>query len=213
MFHAQLDIVESDLSDIVRCQKVAQVSSPVDDVECTTTRDEPVTVTVIVMDSQMQSLSEFSSNLWRERELVERVLYRIVQQQLVLEAGQTRWLATSNNEVEAAVGELNLCELLRSAEADALAAELGLGDGPTLRDIAAAVPEPWSSILDEHRSALRDLAAEIQATTEQNRALLGAGARAVRETLLSLSASVATYDSSGVPAEVGGRRTRVDQQA
>jgi hypothetical protein len=170
-------------------------------------------VTVIVMDSQAQGLSEFSTVLWREREILERVLFRIIEQQLVLKAGQTRWLAAANHEVETAVADLRGSEIFRSAEADVLAEQLGIGPGATLSAIVNRSPEPWGSILAEHRDALLRLAAEIDTTTEENRALLGAGARAVRETLLSLSDAVATYDSTGVPAGVSSRRSRVDQQA
>ena len=43
--------------------------------------------------------------------------------------------------------------------------------------------------------ALRDLAAEVAMMADTNHTLIGAGARAVRETLLSLSDSVAAVET------------------
>ncbi len=170
-------------------------------------------MTVINMDNPAKELAEFCSVLWREREVLERVLFRIIEQQLILRAGQTRWLGVANSEVEAAVTDLRVTEVLRSAEADALAASLGLDSGATLAQLGAAATEPWSSILLEHRTALRELAAEVETATQDNRGLLGAGARAVRETLLSLSDAVATYNADGATDAVGRHHYRVDQQA
>ncbi len=49
------------------------------------------TITVVEMDSQTKELSEFCGVLWREREVVERVLFKVLGQQLVLKSRQTRW--------------------------------------------------------------------------------------------------------------------------
>jgi hypothetical protein len=131
------------------------------------------------MDSQTKELSEFCGVLWREREAVERVLFKVLCQQLVLRSGDNRWLVAANTEIELAVTDLRVVEVLRSAEADSLAAELGISSSPSLGQIAAAAPEPWGSILAEHRDALRALVAEIDLAVRENRALLTEGAAAV----------------------------------
>ena len=136
-------------------------------------------MTVDDMDSQTKELSEFCGVLWREREVVERVLFKVLGQQLVLKAGQTRWLVAANTEIELAVNDLRVIEVLRCAEADRLAEQLDIGHGATLAELAAAAPEPWGSILAEHRDALRDLATEIDRSIRENRALLIDGASAV----------------------------------
>jgi hypothetical protein len=151
--------------------------------------------------------------LWREREILEQVLFKVVQERLVLEAGETRWLQAANRELEAAVRELRVSEVLRSAETTVLAEELGLSDNASLSELAGAAPEPWSSILLEHRDALRQLTLEIDDATAQSRLLLDAGARTVRETLLSINDAVATYDARGQAATGAARATRVDEQA
>ncbi len=47
----------------------------------------PTAITVDEMDSQTKELSEFCGVLWREREIVERVLFKVLGQQLVLKSG------------------------------------------------------------------------------------------------------------------------------
>jgi hypothetical protein len=137
------------------------------------------TITVGEMDSQTKELSEFCGVLWREREVVERVLFKLLGQQLVLQAAQTRWLVAANSEIELAVNDLRVMEVMRCAEADRLAERLNLTPGATLADLAAAAPEPWGSILAEHRDALRDLASEIDQAIRENRSLLVEGATAI----------------------------------
>jgi hypothetical protein len=124
------------------------------------------------MDSQTKGLSEFCGVLWREREIVERVLFKVVAQQLVLRSGQARWLVSANTEIELAVNDLRVVEVLRCSESDALADVLGIARGATLAQLADAAPEPWGSILAEHRDALRQLAAEIELAVRENRGLL-----------------------------------------
>jgi hypothetical protein len=127
------------------------------------------------MDGQTKELSEFCGVLWREREVVERVLFKVLGQQLVLRSGHARWLVAANTEIELAVNDLRVIEVLRCAESDALANSLGVAPGATLAQLADSAPEPWGSILAEHRDALRQLAAEIDTAIRENRALLVEG--------------------------------------
>lgn len=120
--------------------------------------------------------------LWGEREILEQLLYALVQQQLLLNSGQTRWLNRADAQVRATVDELRTGEVLRAAETQALATALGLPSETTLAGFAAVAPEPWAFVFGEHRDALRALVAEIETATEENRRLLRAGATAARET-------------------------------
>ena len=74
----------------------------------------PATITVDEMDSQTKELSEFCGVLWREREVVERVLFKVLAQQLVLKSGHSRWLVAANTEIELAVNDLRVIEVVRS---------------------------------------------------------------------------------------------------
>ena len=157
------------------------------------------------------SLAGVSSTLWRERELLELLLFKLEEEQLVLASARSRWLARATKEVEMVLEEVRRAELLRAVQVDAAATELGLGSGPSLRELAEAAPEPWKTLLLEHRQAFLTATAEIQAMAESNRELLATGFRATREALLSLGDSSETYTASGAPATAGRYSRLVDE--
>jgi len=147
------------------------------------------------------SLTEVSSILWRERELLDLLLFKLEEEQLLLAAGRTRWLAHATREVEMVLGEMRRAELGRAVEVDAVAAQLGLPAGISLRELAERVPAPWDNILREHRKAFLALSDEISELAKTNRELLGAGFRTARDTLLSLGdQEPPTYTPNGQSA-------------
>ncbi|MFZ5850253.1 MAG: flagellar export chaperone FlgN [Actinomycetota bacterium] len=156
-------------------------------------------------------LAEVSSILWRERELLELLLFKLEEEQLVLASGRTRWLAHAAREVETILEQVRRTELLRAVEVDAVAAELGLPPSPTLEELADATDEPWRTLLREHRATFLAATAEITALAEANRDLLTAGYRAARETLLSLSDGATTYSPTGESVAAGRRPRLVDR--
>lgn len=143
------------------------------------------------------SMEDLSSVLWRERELLETLAYKLEVEQLVLAAGRTHWLAASAREVELVLENIRDLEVLRAVEVDAVAEELGLDPNPSLREIAEASVEPWRSIWLDHREAFTTVAAQITRLSESNRDLLTAGYQAAQATLLSLAESSGTYGSDG----------------
>jgi 2-succinyl-5-enolpyruvyl-6-hydroxy-3-cyclohexene-1-carboxylate synthase len=152
----------------------------------------------MVQTKEAVGYSAVSTLLWRERGALQLLLFKLIEEQLILQAGQTRLLPDANQEIELAVDQLRCTEVLRAAEVDAIAQQLEVAELPTLAQFAESTPEPWATVFSEHRESLRQLAGEVEAATETNRALLVAGASSVRETLLSLTQSVDMYDSRGV---------------
>jgi hypothetical protein len=152
-------------------------------------------------------LADLSSILWREREMLELLLFKLEEEQLVLATGRSRWLARATREVEMVLERLRQTEVLRAAEVTAVGVELGIGPDPKLVHLATAAGEPWTSIFREHHATFLTLTAEITSLAEANRHLLTAGQRAVRETLLSESDSVQTYgrDGTSVTAAIQAR--------
>jgi len=132
------------------------------------------------------SLPDLAAVLWRQRELIERLSYRLECEQLLLAAGRTARLALATTEVETALQDLNVLEIQRAEIADRAAGELGLPAGSSLEDLAAAAQPPWTGVLLEHRQALLTLTAELSAFAEVNKHLLAAGAQAVEAALSSL---------------------------
>jgi hypothetical protein len=147
--------------------------------------------------------AEVASVLWSEREMLEHLLFKLVEEQLVLAAGSTRWLNCADAEVRAATARLQLGEVTRAVQVEALAERLHMPVATTLAELASIAPEPWPLVLTEHRAALRSLVAEIDAVAAENRRLLHAGANAIRETLDHLGDAVAGYDATGGAVSYG----------
>lgn len=150
-------------------------------------------------------LAELSTVLWRERELLELLLFKLEEEQLVLTSGRTRWLPHATREVEVVLDQIRTAELERAVVVDGAALELGLPPGAGLRQLADAAPEPWGQVLGTHRDAFLVLTGEISATAEANRGVLATGRRALDDALSSLSEvrespggpAVRTYDATG----------------
>jgi FlgN protein len=141
--------------------------------------------------------------LWRERELLESLQYRLEVELLVMAAGRPRWLAHAAREVETTVEELREMELLRSVAADEAAAAAGLAPNPSLSALIEAAEEPWRSILSDHRDAFAATSEEVERIAATNRALIAKGLRAAHETLLGPGDGGRIYTADG--AAVSGR--------
>jgi flagellar biosynthesis/type III secretory pathway chaperone len=147
------------------------------------------------------SLPDLAAVLWRQRDLLERLTYRLECEQLMLAAGRIRFLATATAEVETLVSELRTLELHRAATSEQAAVAAGLDPSAGLEELAAAVQPPWTGVLLERREALIVLTRELGALAETNRTLMAAGMRTVESALASLggreqSTSVG-YDARG----------------
>ena len=142
------------------------------------------------------ALDALSEVLWHERTLLELLLFKLEEEQLILTSGRTRWLSHATREVESVLAQIRDAELGRSVEATAACAELGLTDGASLAEMADAAPAPWDDLLRQHRTAFAQLTSEISQLADGNRELLAMSHRATQETLASLH-DVHTYDGTG----------------
>jgi hypothetical protein len=104
-------------------------------------------------------LSEVSNILWRERQLLELLLFKLEEEQLLLINGRTRWLSHAAKEIEDVLDAIRMAELV------------------------AAAPAPWAHILDEHRQAFLVSTEEINGMASSNRELIARGQRDVHDTL------------------------------
>jgi hypothetical protein len=159
------------------------------------------------------SLTDLSSVLWRSRELLELLLFKLEEEQLILAAGRTRWLAHATREVEVVLEQIRQTEVARAAYSQAAALEIGLPAEAALGELADAAPAPWSDLLHQHRKAFLTLTSEISAMAEANRDLLTAGQRAARETMLVVAGSVETYGRQGQTVTGGARRPSLVDEA
>jgi hypothetical protein len=153
-------------------------------------------------------LAEVSDILWRERELLDVLLFKLEEEQLLLAAGKVRWLSRATREVELVLEQIRLTELTRSIEVDAAAAQLGLEPNPSLGKLADVAPAPWNDLFRAHRTAFLTLTQEISGLADANREFVTTAYRSARETLLALGggSQLDGYTSTGQRA--GGVRQR-----
>jgi hypothetical protein len=156
-------------------------------------------------------LSEISSILWRERQLLELLLFKLEEEQLLLAAGRTRWLPHATREVDRVLAQLKNGEMARAMEVEAVALDLRLPANPSLSQLIEASPAPWNGILTDHRQAFLGLTAEITALAEANRDLLNRGYLASRDALAWLNdggggAEAQTYSAKGATKSVASSR-------
>ena len=156
-------------------------------------------------DERDQVLNEVSTVLWRERQLLELLVFKLEEEQLLLNAGKARWVNHASREVEIVLDQLRAAELLRAVKVEGAAIELGLPSYPGLRSLSQAAPEPWSSIFARHRQAFLELTSEVRDLSERNRHLLAKGRDAAREALNWLTGNAGppaqAYTSTGVASQ------------
>ncbi|NJC21206.1 transposase [Arthrobacter pigmenti] len=141
---------------------------------------------------------ELSALLWQERELLELLVFKLEEEQLLLTAGRTRWLQHATREVEQVLERLRSAGLARTVEVSALAKEWGTSEDATLRELTThAANGPWDEILASHLKAMTELTAEIKELRDANQQYLRAAARSTQETLAGLNPDAGTYTSSG----------------
>lgn len=141
-------------------------------------------------------LPEVSTILWRERNLLELLLFKLEEERLIVAAGLGRWLPQATREVELVRAELQRIERSRSGALEAVASDLGLEPGRTLAEVAAAAPAPWGGILDQHRAAFVEVTRQIERLERAHRDLLGA-----RETEAAIAWLERPADDVTEPAE------------
>lgn len=146
------------------------------------------------------TLQSLADTLWAERHVVELLLFKLTTAKLLLAADERRFVAPALDEVERVVAALRDAELRRSMAVDVVAGEWRMAaDELTLRVLASQAPEPWREVFGDHERAFAELAGEIDAATQANRALAAGGLHRISETmdLLTGGQPLATYDAYG----------------
>jgi len=150
------------------------------------------------------SANDLSNLLWRERELLELLVFKLEEEQLLLTAGKSRWLPQATREVEAVLARIRLAGVERTIEASAVAIEWGLPEDATLRQLVERAPsDVWRDILQSHLTALSSLTAQIAEVRDTNLTYLRAATRATQETLATVGSGAAGYDGRGARAAAG----------
>ncbi|MCU1570093.1 MAG: flagellar biosynthesis protein FlgN [Naasia sp.] len=145
--------------------------------------------------------NELSTLLWRERELLELLMFKLEEEHLLLTTGKSKWLPFATREVEQVLVRLRKVGIERTVESSSVALEWGLPEDATLREIAASSPsETWSEIFTSHLNALTSITAQIADIRDTNLQYLRAATRSTQETLANLQPAAGVYDGQGAPA-------------
>lgn len=135
----------------------------------------------------MAGFAEVSDILWRERELLDVLLFKLDQERLLLADNNVHWLPRAAHEIDLVLEQVRLTELGRAVEVEALAVDLGLEPNPTLAQLVAAAPAPWGELFDAHRAAFGRLSEQIQQRAEANRRALDLAWQLTQDALLAHS--------------------------
>jgi hypothetical protein len=137
------------------------------------------------------------TRLWVERDLLEELLFKLSEVQLVVGSGSTRWLNRADDEARRALEALQDTEVVRAVAVEDLIQRCRLGSDATLRELIAIAPAPWDSLLSDHCEELRNLALSIDAAANENRRRLQLGLDTTREALDRVQSIRDTYDARG----------------
>lgn len=127
--------------------------------------------------------SDVSTLLWRERQLLDLLLFKLEEEQIVLAADRPHLLGPASAEVAQVLEQIGQCESEREEATRELASELGLSSPARLAQLIDASPEPWTGIFAEHRKGLTAAVERIRSVALATKALvagrLAAGADAL----------------------------------
>jgi hypothetical protein len=144
------------------------------------------------------AIHELSALLWRERELLDLLTFKLEEEQLLLTAGKSRWLPHGTREVEQVLGHLSKAGLARAVEVAAVAEQWGLPAESSLGELASSAPEEaWADVLSSHLNAMQQQTAIIKELRDSNEQFLRAAVRSTQETMADLKPAAGTYDSHG----------------
>jgi len=148
--------------------------------------------------------------LAEEQDALERLLFKLREQHLVLTSGEHRWLEPCTAEVEAAVRGLTEVGRRREAVAAQVHAAHGLHSGSTLANLADRVADELvCQQLHQRQRSLRDALDQVRRASRQNRQLLAVGLAATNDALAVLGA-VPTYDAGGASSHAMPRTRSFD---
>lgn len=153
-------------------------------------------------------LTEISNVLWRERELLELLLFKLEEEQLLIATGRNRWLGHATREVEVVIGEIRKAETIRATHVDILTEQLGLAPDASLRELIEAVPPEWQDIFSSHREEFLKLTHQIHEVAKSNRDSLTVNQKAAEEALAALTDDIAMYDPTGKATSTGSDHNR-----
>jgi hypothetical protein len=160
------------------------------------------------------SLERLALCLGQQLTALRHLCFKFEIQEVVLTSGRQKWLDETTAELERAVDSLQETDRALRDALQRAAVAVNLSPEATVREVAAAVPEPWSYVLDEHRNGMQQLIDRVSQLSRSNRQLLARGHAATVAAMSFLGAQVPSgYDSRGQMAPVSGSVGLLDARA
>lgn len=106
--------------------------------------------------------NELAAQLWRLREMLEGLSFKIEEHRLLAAAGHARWLQRASLEVDAAIEALRPGILATAVLTAAAARAWGVPPTSDLSSVALAAPGVWREILGDHLVETRRAIAELR---------------------------------------------------
>lgn len=119
-------------------------------------------------------MDRINAILEREGEVLEILLFKLVETRLLIENDELRFLSRSTREVERARTRAREIDLMRATTVSQHR------PGVTLRDLAAESTGPWPGIFRDHHDVLTNLVAEIEVTAHRNSSAARLGLEAMQ---------------------------------
>ena len=159
-------------------------------------------------------LPELSRVLWQQRDLIERLEYRLEVQQLIMISGRSDRLPTAVGEVEAAIGEIRRIEDQRLRIVGDVARAHGLSPDATITQLRNVVAPPWDTVLSDHHTSFLRLVASTEELAARSRELAQHGLAEARTAVAHMGGAAAprTYGKTGGQSTLSLPPTLVDRQ-
>lgn len=142
-------------------------------------------------------MDDVATILEREGDVLDLLLFKLVETRLLIEGDHARFLPRATGEVERARTRAREVGLLRAATV------ARIRPGSSLRALADGAPAPWPAILRDHHGVLAALVAEIELVAHQNACAARAGLDAMDRTPVGASVGGADHGPGN-----GSRRVR-----
>ncbi len=123
-------------------------------------------------------MDEFEMWLGHERQLLERLLFKLVVGRELLATGELRFLGLATAEVQRAASRVQEADLVRAVLLSRLAGEWVVPvENLTLETLSSATPEPYRTLFEDHLTGFLSLVVEIDGVAAQAGRMAARGAR------------------------------------
>lgn len=156
------------------------------------------TVEVVKTHAASPVLPDLVAQLGRQRQLVEYLLFKLLEAQLLLSSDQAAFVPIAMAEIESVLRRIREEEERREELISSLAEDWGMPPHDLkLAYLTEHAPEPYRTAFSEHRRTFMSLVDQVEKVTRDNRRLATEGLARVQAALSGLVEDASTYSPEG----------------